>query len=158
MYWSAEHYSRIEFISVHTLKTLFLQVCHVEVMSWCQQTVLTASYMPHVVEICYYSLSPCLVSLHPVISTLLLNLQTLHKYHSDKSIVWAQCWASLYDFKHVLKYYILCAYCFSIKVQCRAETISLRIENESFEDVYETLKAALSRLPASHICWFLHLM
>lgn len=60
--------------------------------------------------------------------------------------------ASLYDFKHVLKYYILCAYCFSIKVQCRAETISLRIENESIEDIYETLKAAHLRLPAPHVC------
>lgn len=47
---------------------------------------MAASYMPHIVKICYYSVSACQLSLCPVISALLLNLRTLQIVllrHSD---------------------------------------------------------------------------
>lgn len=53
---------------------------------WCQHH--DGSYMPQIVEICYYSPSPCLVPLSPVISAPLPNLQTLYMSATHYTLLW----------------------------------------------------------------------
>lgn len=96
--------------------------CRSVMWRWCKQTVMTASYMPHIVKICYCSQSPCLDSLCPVISVLLLNLQTLHMAllwfkstaHRDKAVV-EQLLTVL---QHVVKYYY-CVHSTSAMCTCK---------------------------------------